>query len=492
MGGRRWWAVPGVAGVAVVAAGVIGPLPTAAAQDESTRIDARLGYLCAFPSGEQRVEVHLSADLPASATVEQPVRPSNLAIAVTVPPAGVTDLTATGAASVTAVARIGVTITHGGSSADTHWSGTETSRVPLPAEGDLELPLEPARVVPALLGTPGEMVFTATDTSLSLTGYLPDGAVTDPPDLELSCALDPDQNPALATVRISEADGPIIGEPPPGAVRVDKPPASAPAPDAQADPILIPEDCEEIDPPPGKRPTPARYCANVTAYTNLAKLDASVLQPVSLVNIGPSAFAQNVNPNQPPGWGGCRPDAPPTAAINCQSANILPNLDGQPVLRPAENQWVLPFGFVPTKASMQLTQIGLSTADIAAHAAVPPIYSRASVTARYAVRIYDASVNGVPFDLGPRCGTVRPLEITVRGMPGPLPGQYLLDRGGLLSGEVEIPPFTGCGVVEDVSPLLTGLISGPGNLVKLTQGEVCTMTGTVNRGCPPEEPEPQR
>ncbi|GAB3437084.1 DUF6801 domain-containing protein [Actinophytocola sediminis] len=494
MSGRRWLAVPGMAGVAMLAAGLIGPLPTAVAQDETTHVDSRLAYLCPFPSGEQRVEVHLVADLPTSATVEQPVRPAGLTIALAVPQAALADLTAIGATSVTAVARVGVTITHGGSTAETNWSGTETSQVQLPADGDLELPLEPARVVPAILGRPGAMVFAAGDTALTLTSYLPDGAVTDPPSLELSCTLAPDQDPVLATVQVSTVDTPVTEEPPPGAVRVDEPPAGAPAPGDPAVQVEIPQDCAMIESPPGPPPTPPKYCAYVVGYSNLNKLNASVAQPMSLVNIGPTSFADNF---RDPLYGNCRPDAPPVDGdgrpvnIQCQKANILPNIAGDPVLAPSVNQWVLPFGFVPTKASMQLTQVGLSNADIAAHAVRDPIYGHVRISARYIARVYDASVNGVPFDLGPNCRTAEPIEVRLTGKPGRGAGTYNLTTGGPLNGTADIPAFTGCGVTEDVSPLLTGLISSSGNAVKLTQGSVCTLTGNQT-GCPPNQPVPER
>ncbi|WP_154814881.1 DUF6801 domain-containing protein [Actinophytocola xinjiangensis] len=503
MSGRRWWAIPGMAGVAVLAAGLVGPLPMAAAQDETVRVDARLTYLCPFVSGEQPVEVRLAADLPAGATAGEPVRPAGLAISLTVPQAGVAELTALGAASVTALARVGVAITHGGSTAETNWSGTKTSRVVLPTEGDLTLPLEPSRVTPAVLGQPGAMTFAAADTSLELTGYQSDGAVTDPPSLALSCALAPDQDATLATVQVSAADTPVPVEPPPGAVRVDKPKGSAAAPEVSPTAVEIPEDCEQIEspnipwPPPPETPTnPPKYCAYITAFTNLAKLDASVLQPPSLVNIGPTAPGSNKDsprpaPNPPRPGLKCVPEDL-QSNILCQKANILPNLGGRPVLTPAENQWVLPFGFVPTKATMQLTQLGVSQADIRLHLAQNPVHAKAVVTARYTVRVYDAAINGVPFDLGPHCRTAEPLEIVVDAIAGFGAGKYLLDQGGVLNGEVVIPPFTGCGVTEDVSPLLTGLISGPGNLVRLTQGKVCTITGT-NVGCNPIDiPEPVR
>lgn len=493
MSGRRSLAMPSLAGIVMLAAGLVGPLPTASAQDATTHVDTRLAYLCPFPSGEQEIEVHLVADLPTTATAGQPVRPSDLGIELTVPQAALSDLTARGAASLTAVARVGVSITHDGSSATTNWSGAETSPVSLPAEGDLVLPLEPARVVQALLSRAGVMTFTATGLSIAVTGYLPDGAVTDPPSIELSCELVADQNAVLAAVEVSRSDTPVTEEPPPGAVRVDEPRDDRPAPGAQDLPPLISPDCEIIESPPDTSPLePPKYCAFIAGYTNITKLNASVLQPHSLVNIGPTIPLPNRDFPGRPGMH-CVPENN-TANIVCQQANIIPSLAGEPVLEPAKDQWLLPFGFVPTKATMQLTQEGVAEADIALHQAVPPIHSRASVTGRYIARVYDATVNGFPFELlGPNCRTVAPIEVRVTGLPGFGEGRYLLTEGGLLTGEVVIPPFTGCGVTEDLDPLLTGLISGPGNLLKLTQGPICTITGERD-GCERDDlrPEPQR
>jgi hypothetical protein len=488
-GRRRWGAVSGMAALGVLAAAMVGPLPVASAQDETTKVDTRFAYLCPFPSGEQRVEVRLSAEFPVSATVEQPVRPSGLAIELTVPQAALAELTARGAASVTAVARVDVSIAQGSAGAETNWSGTETDPVAVPAEGDLVLPLDPARLVHAVLGKPGKTVFSAGGLSLALTGYLPDGEVTDPPSLELPCSLDPSQDPTIATVQVSEVDNPVTSEPPPGAVRVEEQPPAGVLEDAPPpEPGMPDKDCAPIEPPESPEPVTFRYCANIVAYTSLAKLDASVFQPSSLVNIGPTGFL--LNPFLPDS-DKCVPEGG-EETILCQKANFIPNLDGEPNLRPAADQWLLPFGFVPTKATMQLTQVGVSTIDIAVHAAIEPQFSHVIAIARYDARVYDAFVAGAKLDLGPNCRTVRPIEVRLNGTPGFLPGQYLLDEGGLLSGEAEIPPFTGCGKVEDVSPLLTGLISGSDNLVRLTQGRVCPMTEVPDLfRCPPAVPVPQ-
>lgn len=230
----------------------------------------------------------------------------------------------------------------------------------------------------------------------------------------------------------------------------------------------IPPDCQAIDPPPNN-PAVQRYCANVTGYANVAKLHASVLQPLGIVNIGPTNFSL------------CDP-----APTRCQQANLLANHDGAPVL-PEAPATFLPFGFVPTTATMQLTQLGTGFADIKLNLTDPTGTSNsATVTGRYVARLFDATVAGVPLDLGPNCRTAVPLEVAVRGRPP----TYLLTGGGPLSGTVTIPPFTGCGVTEDLDQLLTGLVSGGGNFVKLTQGSICTLTG-AHGGCPPEEPVPE-
>ena len=50
-----------------------------------------------------------------------------------------------------------------------------------------------------------------------------------------------------------------------------------------------------------------------------------------------------------------------------------------------------------------------------------------------------------------------------------------------LKGKVTIPEFTGCGTQgDDLDPLLNGTISGPGNMLHMTQG----ILGTWNKHKP--------
>ncbi|AXB44320.1 DUF6801 domain-containing protein [Amycolatopsis albispora] len=85
------------------------------------------------------------------------------------------------------------------------------------------------------------------------------------------------------------------------------------------------------------------------------------------------------------------------------------------------------------------------------------------------LRISDVEINGVPYDVGPDCRTGK--------VSLDLWGQYLVTAGGTIGTHPDaplesqrsftIPPFSGCGVEEDISPIITGLVSGPGNQVTL-------------------------
>jgi hypothetical protein len=465
-------ALPVVAGIALAALGPGTPLRAAesSAEPAVTHVDRTLGYRCQFLAGERSVDVRVTADVPATGAVGSPVRPAAAGLTVSLAGPALADLTGTGAAAASALVRFETTVSQQGTAATATWSGARTDPVPVPGGENpvlaLDVPLEtPPPVVSAAAG---EVSIAAGSLTVVLTGYTAAGTVTEPPSMEVSCTLAPGQPAVLAVITMSGVDSPGAGAPaPPGSVVVG-PGASQRAP-RSARLVEIPADCHIIE-PPSNNPTPQRYCANVTGFANVAKLDAAVKQPMGIVNIGPTAFYQ------------CAPPAPP----RCQQANLLANHGGRPVL-PAADASFLPFGFVPTTGTMQLTQIGLGFADIFVNLSDPSgTNNRATITGRYSARLFNARVNGVPLDLGPNCRTAVPIEVELRGKPP----EYLLTGGGPLSGTITIPPFRGCGVREDLDPLITGLVSGGDNFVKLTQGSICTLTG-AHGGCPPEEPIPE-
>ncbi|MFE0149375.1 hypothetical protein ACFWY5_19660 [Nonomuraea sp. NPDC059007] len=221
---------------------------------------------------------------------------------------------------------------------------------------------------------------------------------------------------------------------------------------------------------PGPIP-PAMGCAKLKGFSNIKKLDAGVsVESLSAVK-SLSGFRWFV------------PRDPPPGTVPWQRQDYVG--ENQPVRATGT---VLTFGFVPTTTTVELTQVGVanvhlidsSTSDGSDDLAV-------AVNARVTMRVLKASVNGRPIDVGPRCGTARPIDLKLRGgeMYDP-PYQDNLLVGGVLRGLVEIPPFAGCGVGEDISRLLTASVSGKANEIQVNQGALCGTAGAPSAQCPPE------
>lgn len=107
---------------------------------------------------------------------------------------------------------------------------------------------------------------------------------------------------------------------------------------------------------------------------------------------------------------------------------------------------------------------------------------RAISTGTVDIRLSNVSVDQVPLSVGPDCHTATPAKLTLsapagyypqskgptqlKGKPGefqPLGGG---GPAGYLQGSVNVPAFTGChDGADDLDPLITGMISGPGNPV---------------------------
>jgi hypothetical protein len=133
-----------------------------------------------------------------------------------------------------------------------------------------------------------------------------------------------------------------------------------------------------------------------------------------------------------------------------------------------------------------------------------------TATASVTLRLTDVTVNGTPVDIGDRCQTVGPLytpgspadpggdRVVLTGgtnsvYPYPqfgsasVPGQgNSIFTGGEIAGGVTIPAFAGCVTPagDNLDPLLDASVSGPGNYVKTTVGELCTI-GFIPGACTP-------
>jgi hypothetical protein len=420
--------------------------PTLGAQTKSTPPGA----------GAQPVSVTMAARFPVSVAAGQPVQPADVRITVTLPPALVRQLAAGHAASLAASAALTVTATAGPQSATRTWSGLTAPASAVPAAGSLTLtaagpvPAAPARLTAAGAGTgraaatAGHVVFTAGGLTLTIarrTATANDAAL---PARTLTCGV-------IAGAAVT----PLATVPVTGAARARRHPAAKPKHLYCPPPVGLPK--------PG--PTGGYGCAYIEGYSDVRKLNGAALIGPGLLNL-----SVGVKTIQRSGF------------EKIYSYGWL-LYKGKHELPPATATF-LSFGFMPTSATMQLTDVGLTKVlDVLDFNDFNKSYTIA--WSKMELRVYNVKVNGSSLAVGPHCQTVRPIRLTLHG-----DAKYSIDTGGVLAGFVTIPPFTGCGVGENLDPLFNGTISGPGNYVKITQGNLCTPKPNAF-DCPAHKPRPQ-
>lgn len=199
------------------------------------------------------------------------------------------------------------------------------------------------------------------------------------------------------------------------------------------------------------------------------------------------------------------------------------------------------FGAVPVTATVQLVQRRganrlpmplLLTQTSYSHREIPPgrpsdyEHTDTKVDGELSVRVTALSVDGINLNLRGTCQTATPGDLTLTGKgywrdtPGIdndrpwLSGNYVPAKGGLLTGTVDVPRFSGCTTTagDDVSRVLTATVSGPDNQVELNvSAPICatllpgpivvppapgaTSPGAANcdlNNLPPELPYPAR
>jgi hypothetical protein len=135
------------------------------------------------------------------------------------------------------------------------------------------------------------------------------------------------------------------------------------------------------------------------------------------------------------------------------------------VFFPPSRVTFLAYGFMPTSATLEMLPVDYQDSrNIFIEAFTDGITGHSHVDLM--ARMSDAKVNGVPLDVGPDCVTATPISLDVTG-------PYDAFVGGTLQTDpanedpkyqgFTLPPFKNCGATENLSPLLTGLSSGPGN-----------------------------
>jgi hypothetical protein len=457
----------------------------------SSKVRLGLSYMCAFPSGtgsavtRTPVGVTIAATFPAAATAGRRVQPTGVRLTMHLPAAAVTALRTHGASAVSSTAILSVEVSQRATTT-TSWQGQTPATQPLPASGGITV-VAPGRAAPVTARSRGTLAFTAAGLTLALR--LASAAGKSAAKQSPSPASSGTASASPASPSPSDSGS---ASPGPAGLRVACTPASGRATTLAAVPVVaasasrnsparhhklkIPKGCGQIK----VRGNGIAVCGYITGYSDVRKAyGAAPLQPKrpakpALVNID-FAYRHVFKPG--------RLIAFSTGELYYQGHHELPPVRAT----------FLAFGFVPVTATLMVTELTpIKIRSVSGITGFPyPI--TVSATTRVKIRISDVDVNGVPLAIGPHCRPVRSPQLTLTGhgdntLP---PRGYTVPTGGPLSGRLTIPAFTNCGVTENLDPLLTGSISGPGNFVLMTQGKLCGPAHPQGWTCPPPVPRPK-
>ncbi|MBP2471699.1 hypothetical protein JOF53_000571 [Crossiella equi] len=125
------------------------------------------------------------------------------------------------------------------------------------------------------------------------------------------------------------------------------------------------------------------------------------------------------------------------------------SLTGSLTVPPVSGYFVV-LGFVPNTARMEFEQVGPAVGSLP--------NGQLDITVNLRVRLRDVRIADEPVDVGASCQTAEPMRVRLFGELPIMPGREYVYRS-----EFRMPAFQGCGVREDLSPVFTGLVSGPGN-----------------------------
>ncbi|MEV0661413.1 DUF6801 domain-containing protein [Actinomadura luteofluorescens] len=436
---------------------VTGSLPGGAARAQEA--DAALTYACRLPSGtSQDVGVRVRGTFPAEGTAGRPVQPGRVTATVTIPKAAVPEVGALGGASVVGAAELGVSVRQNGEAAAAAWPGLTTPATPVADGADLVLAAS-GDVPPVTPAGTGDLTFIAGELTLELSPRDAHGGVPRDAKAPISVGCEPSGEHVLATVPVLR--GPDTGTAP----AAPAPPKTAPPETgkraAAEAPGGTPAECGKFT-----GPTDDWYsgCVYLSGFSNVTKLKGAAI--LNDPEFGRPALTNLVY------------------SLTDTGASVR-----QRFVSPLRSRSTfLTFGFMPTTATMEMTQRPLKPGeDYGTFEAVSDMQTGVqSVNAhmRMSIRISDVSVNGTPLDVGENCRTATDADIVLKGQ------MTSVLEGGTLDGSFAIPRFTGCGAGEDLGPLFNGTVSGPGNLLRVSLGATCIPDADIS--CPPVVPAPAR
>jgi hypothetical protein len=424
-----------LAGAAAVAAEAAG----AGAQS----VSVHLGYSCRFPSGDYPVSAVIAVSLPATVAAGKPIDPTGLRVRTGLPPAAVSYLSKLGATMVSASESVTVIEASRQASGSARWATRTSASYPLQATGGLSLAVA-GTASPVAASTPGIVTFSAADLVLTLVPRQAGGAATSPATVEADCAPASGTPARLASVTVTAA-------------------SKAAGPAKRPAKHKYPPGCGDIK----VQGSGTAVCGYLTGYADVAKLYGAVRLGPVLVNVD---FAYK--------------HAFKHGELIAYSKGEL-DYHGKHELPPVRPTF-LSFRFAPVTATLELIELS-PVSIVSASQLLPPYRLTVTATTTVAIHVSDVTVNGVALKVGARCRPEKPVTLKLIGLGENTlpPVGYTVPTGGPLTGFVTISPFVDCGVTENLDPLLTGTISGPGNYVKMTQGKLCSPTQPQNWTCPP-------
>lgn len=424
-----------IAGLATAGAAA----PTPPAKPFVSIVKALRGTCDIAPVGPHVVTASLSLTLPTSVPVGTSVQPKDIKLKVVFSPEIVAALKAEQIASLEGIAGVGLKATGGAKPAEMPARGP-LAKTDLPETGELTVEL-PAKVDAKVSSAkPGKITFTLGPLELLLAQVKaleePTGEAT-----PVACVPDADQDTLIGSVSVlqpapSSAKPTTSSAPPPQKTTTA---GKAPGPRQPAGKPRVQEDPPPASPCDGEIP-PDSY--NFWSYYDLSGR-AEVRKLKSGIDLGPGYLSSQLY-----FW-----FAGEFFEIACGA------VFGDLMWPPASGSFVA-FGFVPTTAVVTVIPVGRAEGRLN-----DGVFTG---SAKVHLRLSNVRVNGTPLPVGPACQTAEPVVMNLKSVPG----EWDVFTGGTMETDVVIPAYTGCGVTEDLDPLFTGLISGPGNHTKLTFGGI--------------------
>jgi uncharacterized protein DUF6801 len=456
-----------VLAVVMVAAGMTAGSAGAVGQQAAS---LQLVYSCAFASGPHAVSAQVTGTFPAAATAGKPVRPTGVGIAITLPHGAVASLARSHAATVTLTATLSTSLTEGSRSTSATWRHFVSAPTAIPRTGSLRLTTTgPA---PSVTVTGGKATVAVGDLSLLFATHTANSGRASPPTTPVECVPRAGQDTTLGSIATT-GSAPTRAHASPTRAHAspqDDPAKCLPFPKNPKPNPLFPfpkplkgsREFHESEP----------SCAYAAGFTNARKLHEAALVGPGLADLllGQTVFSKFTGNN---------------AYVQVRESGQF-EYHGHPVLPPARAT-LLGFGFMPVSATLQISEIGTVNAVFVTctYSSCPNPKNFAEFYARVSLNISDVKVNGVPLDVGSHCQT-SPFNLELEGLP---PAYNVGSQFGVLTGTVTVPSFHGCANgTDNLDPIFTASVSGPGNFAKVTQAPFCTPVN--GGGCPPAKPKP--